>query len=86
MPRLPDVMPKSSRLTAAPQPVSSTIVSETEAGEVVGQFAQALFDVIGERQPILRVQPAALLFAERFGRRLIELRRPDLLAAFGGSL
>ena len=59
---------------------------EAKAGEVVGQFAQAIFNVIGERQPILRVQPAALLFAERFGRRLVEMRRPRLLAALGGSL
>ena len=37
-------------------------------------------------EPILRMQPPTLLFAERLGRRLVELRRPRLLAALGRSL
>ena len=37
-------------------------------------------------EPILRMQPAAFLFAQRLGGRLVELRRPRLLAALAGSL
>ena len=79
-------MPKSSRLTAAPQPVSSTIVSETKAWEVVGQFAAGTFNMVGKSQPILRMEPPAFFFAEGLGRRFVEMRRPRLLAALGGSL
>ena len=37
-------------------------------------------------KPILRVQPAAFLFAQRLGRRFVELRGPRLLAALARSL
>jgi hypothetical protein len=42
--------------------------------------------VLGKRQSILRVQPAAFLFAQRFGGCVVELRGPRLLASLVRSL
>jgi hypothetical protein len=57
-----------------------------KAGKIVGHIAEALLDVLGKSEAILRVSPLAFLFAERFGGSLVELRRSDLLAALTGSL
>ena len=40
---------------------------DAEAGEVVGQIVQALLDVVQQREPIGRMEPAAFFFGECAG-------------------
>ena len=54
-------------LATAPQPAVVDDRLDAKAGEVVGQVVQAFFDVVAEREPIVRMEPAAFFFGERLG-------------------
>jgi hypothetical protein len=57
-----------------------------ESREVLGQLLEARLDVLVEREAVVAVQPAALLFAERLGGLFAHLGVAGLLAAMGGPL